>query len=197
MSRDRQKQKSWETWWEGLEWQQLLFLGVCTAPCIYRALKNGALFSLQNHSVGWILLFSIFLKKKLRFRAIQWCVLRSQYVWESEFQVLYITAAFPWQTELLTVVSSLTTCLLCKMTNNSHRKFPLCNFYENKALDSWNRNLITKGCDKSCYKDYVLFSGACEQAVVYSWAHLNLHSCAWWPWFGRKELYIPWITTHL
>lgn len=80
--------------------------------------------------------------------------------------------------------------------DNPHRKFHLCNFYENKVLETWNHNLITKGCDRSCHWDYVLSSGPWRQAVVYTRALLYLHSCDQWPCFGRKELYMLWPTTH-
>lgn len=56
----------------------------------------------------------------------------------------------------------------------------LCNFYENKVLDSWNCNLITKGCNKSCYKDYVLSSGTSQPAqlclVALFWKKRAVHS---------------------
>jgi len=83
------------------------------------------------------------------------------------------------------------------MTDNSHRKFLLCNFYENKARDTWNHNLITKGCDRSCHWDHVLSLGAWGKAAVCTWALLSLHSCAQEPCFGRKELDMPWTTTYL
>lgn len=54
----------------------------------------------------------------------------------------------------------LATCLVVLNDWQRPRKFLLCNCYENQALDSWNRNLITEGCDRSYHKDYVLYTGA-------------------------------------
>lgn len=82
------------------------------------------------------------------------------------------------------------------MTDISHRKSLLCNFYENKALDSWNHNLITEGCDRAHHKGYVLSSGACRKAVFIP-GHCSTCTVVLGGRFGRKELHMPWTTTHL